>query len=134
MKTNIQTSPKFVVNKEEGVVVCIMEVTTAHTDSASFGFSSTKIQETKAPKVYNVYRTFTVIGKAKCCPSDVFDEAIGRRIAESRAKSKAFKIIKNVWRNIAQAFYNEYNKAMEMHKNCESMEKFELNHVKELSE
>lgn len=134
MKPKIQIHSEFVVNKEKGVVVCIMQVGTVNIDIAEFEFSASGAHEIKAPKIYKSYIVFTVRGMAKCCPSDVFDESIGRRIAESRAKSKAFKIIKNFWRNIAQAFYNEYNKAMEMHKNCESMEKFELNHVKELSE
>lgn len=134
MKTNIQTYPKFVVNKEEGVVVCIMKVVAVYPEYAEFGFLAPEIHKTKALKVCNARRLFTVTGKAKCCPSDVFDEAIGRRIAESRAKSKAFKIIKNVWEGISEAFYNEYIKALKMRNNCASMEKFELNHVKELSE
>lgn len=34
---------------------------------------------------------YTAIGVAKCSPEDTFDEIKGKRIAESRAKSKVYK-------------------------------------------
>ena len=74
------------------------------------------------------------IGVANCNPNDTFDEVTGKRIAESRAKTKAFKIAKNVWNCIAKGLTEKANIANTMAKNCAAMEEIESNHVKELSE
>lgn len=41
---------------------------------------------------------YTVTGKAKCSDYDIFDLETGKRIAESRATLKLYKIIKNYMR------------------------------------
>ena len=74
------------------------------------------------------------LGISICNPNDTFDEVIGKRIAESKAKTKAFKIAKNVWNCIAKGLAKKANIANIMAKNCAAMEEIESNHVKELSE
>lgn len=134
MKTKLRTESKFIVKPEEKVVVCTMNVNMRLIKFDSWNMTDPSMWKAKAPMVDNFYGMFTVTAKAKCAPDDTFDETIGKRIAESRAKSKAFRIAKNVWSCIAEKLLNEYNISMEMYKNCEAMEKIETNHAKELSE
>lgn len=48
---------------------------------------------------------FWAKGIARCNPKDTFDETIGKRIAESRAKKEAYSVAANV--------YNFYSKILE---------------------
>lgn len=49
---------------------------------------------------------YTVTGKAKCSYYDIFDFETGKRIAESRATLKLYKIIKNYMRNYMREVKN----------------------------
>ena len=80
----------------------------------------------------NHFGEFTVTAKAKCNSDDTFDEAIGKRIAEARAKVKAFKIAKNVWSCIAKDFAEQTQIAERMMKSCEEVEKIEFKHESEI--
>lgn len=133
MKTKLRTESKFIVTPEEKVVVCVMNADMQLLKFNPWDMTDPSMWKTKAPMVDSIYGIFTVTANAKCNPNDTFDETIGKRIAESRAKSKAFKIAKNVWSCIAEKLLNEYNISMEMYKNCEAMEEIETNHAKELS-
>ena len=133
MKTKLKTESKFIVKPEEKVVVCVMNADIQLLKFDSWDMIKISDWKAKAPMVNNSCGMFTVTAKAKCATDDKFDEVIGKRIAESRAKSKAFRIAKNVWSCIAEKLLNEYNISMEMCKNCEAMEKIETNHAKELS-
>ena len=133
MKTKLRTDSKFIVKPENKVVVCNMRVDMQFVDSNLWAYMDTKWWATKAPMVDD-FGKFTVIAKARCNPNDTFDEVIGKRIAESKAKTKAFKIAKNVWNCIAKGLTKRANIANTMAKNCAAMEEIESNHVKELSE
>lgn len=79
MKTGIkEQETKYFVNKEQGTVVCVIK------GYLRFGDS------------------FTVRGIAKCHDDDEFNETVGRRLAESRAKQKMFKFAKKE----AEKYYN----------------------------
>lgn len=133
MKTNLRTDSEFIVKSENKVVVCNMRVSMQFFDSILWCYIDPDWWATKAPRV-NSSGEFTVTAKARCNPNDTFDEVTGKRIAESRAKTKAFKIAKNVWNCIAKGLTEKANIANTMAKNCAAMEKIESNHVKELSE
>ena len=133
MKTRLRTKSEFIVKSENTVVVCIMKVDMQLIDSGCWCLINPKWWATKAPMV-NDYGEFTVTAKARCNPSDTFGKTIGKRIAESRAKAKAFKTAKNVWNCIAKALTEKANMVSTLAKNCEAMEEIESNHVKELSE
>ena len=133
MKTKLRTDSKFIVKPENKVVVCNMRVDMQLIDSNLWAYMDTKWWVTKAPMVDD-FGKFTVTAKARCNPNDTFDEVTGKRIAESRAKTKAFKIAKNVWNCIAKGLTEKANIANIMAKNCAAMEEIESNHVKELSE
>ena len=133
MKTKLRTNSEFIVKPENKVVVCNMRVSMQLFDSDLWSYTDPDWWATKAPMV-NGYGEFTVTAKARCNPNDTFDEVTGKRIAESKAKTKAFKIAKNVWNCIAKSLTKKANKANTMAKNCAAMEEIESNHVKELSE
>lgn len=132
MKT-VRTTSEFIVKPEEKVVICTMDVDMRLIKFDSWDMTDPSMWKAKAPMVYSIYGVFTVTAKARCNPNDTFNEVIGKRIAESRAKSKAFRIAKNVWSCIAEKLLDEYNISMKMYKNCAAMEEIESNHVKELS-
>ena len=134
MKTKLKTESKFIVNPENRVVICVMDVDAQLHEFKSWYMVDYDDWKVKAPMVKNSYGKFTVKATARCNPNDTFNETIGKRIAESRAKVKAFRIAKNIWSCITKKLFNEYNISMEMYENCKAMEKFESNHVKELSE
>ena len=133
MRTKLKTNSEFIVKPENKVVVCNMRVSMQLFDSILWSYTDPDWWATKAPMV-NGYGEFTVTAKARCNPNDTFDETIGKRIAESKAKTKAFKIAKNVWSCIAKGLTEKANIANTMAKNCAAMEEIESNHVKELSE
>lgn len=134
MKTKLKTNSKFIVKPENKVVVCNMKVSMQLFDnSIMWNYIDSDWWATKAPMV-NGCGEFTVTAKARCNANDTFDEVTGKRIAESKAKTKAFKIAKNVWSCIAKNLTKKANIANIMAKNCAAMEEIESNHVKELSE
>ena len=133
MKTKLRTDSKFIVKPENKVVVCNMRVDMQLVDSNLWAYMDTKWWATKAPMVDD-FGKFTVTAKARCNPNDTFDVVTGKRIAESKAKTKAFKIAKNVWNCIAKGLTKKADIANIMAKYCAAMEEIESNHVKELSE
>ena len=133
MKTRVRTTSKFIVKPENKVVVCNMKVDMQLHESECWRYINADWWATKASKV-NCFGEFTVTAIARCSSEDIFDEAIGKKIAESRAKSKAFKTAKNVWDCIAKGLVESAKMAEVMTKNCAAVEEIEVNHVKKLSE
>lgn len=132
MKTGIKTEPKFIVKPEDKVVVCKMKVDMQLDKSECWNYMYSTSWDTKAPMV-SFNGRFTVTAKAKCSSEDTFDEVIGKRIAESRAKAKAFRIAKNVWSSIAKDLSSKAKTAEKMAENCTIVEEVEVRHVTELS-
>ena len=85
MKT-IFIESKFVVNEENGVTTCIIKFNV--------------ILDSNESGLYvhdDNYRKLRVaVGIAKCSKEDKFDEKLGKRIAESRAKQKVYQISKDI--------------------------------------
>lgn len=76
---------------------------------------------------------FTVIGRATCCKTDTFDKVRGFRIAESRAKAKAYSKMYRICKEIDKYFYGI------LADNCSAKDKNimcfikELNHIRHLT-
>lgn len=132
MKTRVRTTSKFIVKPENKVVVCNMKVDMQLFNSECWRQIDPAWWATKAPMV-NDFGKFTVTAKARCNSDDTFDEATGKKIAESRAKAKAFKTAKNVWGCIAVGLFNKATAAKGMCINCEAVEEIEIKHVEKLS-
>lgn len=102
---------EFYVNEEKRTVVCKIH-------GCLTGFSGEIENElvaacpaTKVSFEDNfAIQSFT--GKAKCCPGDKFDEKIGRQIAESRAKMKAYSCMYKIASEAAE-FYKKQAAACE---------------------
>ena len=133
MRTRVKTESKFIVKPENKVVVCNMSVDMQLMNSECWNYIDSKWWATKAPKV-NCYGEFTVTAIARCNSEDTFDEATGKKIAESRAKAKAFKIARNVWDCIAKNLAKQAYIAEQMTKNCELVREVEVKHIEKLSE
>lgn len=86
--------PRYIIQPQSKVVVCIMECSIPHLPY--FSHIMNKFHEVSGPNY-----SFTVKGTAKCGPRDTYDEQIGMRIAESKAKekaiNKAYKIMQHYY-------------------------------------
>lgn len=89
--------PVYYVNKEKNTVVCTIEA----------NFDSCELRELSPDFLYS-YNIFYAKGITKCKELDVFNEEIGKRIAESKAKmqayKKAFNFLDSVKKNLNKKF------------------------------
>lgn len=75
---------------------------------------------------------FIVRAKARCNASDTFDETIGKRIAESRAKAKMFYIAGKVWLECSTALLKASQECYKTMMACLDECSIEIKHVEEL--
>lgn len=75
---------------------------------------------------------FTVRAKARCNASDTFDETIGKRIAESRAKAKMFAIAGKVWLECSTVLLKASEECSKTMMACLDERSMEIKHVREL--
>ena len=109
MKTGITFSKsKFYVNEHKKTVVCSIKVTF-------------------------IDRVIEFKGKSKCSPEDTFDAIKGKRIAESRAKAKAYSIAERTYREYEKSLWIKLFKARKKADFCEFLTKREAIHIIELS-
>lgn len=121
------TKANYVVNPEKKVVVCVLEC---------------DMQLQKHPAWQDIYPnmwanlpfvsnngTFKVRAIARCNEEDSFDEEAGKRIAESRAKGKAFATAAKVYKEIEKCFLNCAALVNESIEACEQTVKVEEAHV-----
>lgn len=91
---------KYHVNKEKQVVACTLycelEFTKPEIDSI--------ITYDMWRKRYGRSRYFIVSGKAKCHPQDIFDENLGKKIANQRAQAKMFKVACGIFEELDDLF------------------------------
>lgn len=132
MKTWIEiTSEKYYVNPTSRVVVCTLTFDLHIENHPSWACISATMWEKKYPNI-----TWGKLNKvkaiAKCNSLDTFDEVKGRRIANSRAKAKMFKIAQGVWAEIAKTLYEMAYRCSVTGSACHEAEKLERDHVKEL--
>lgn len=81
-----------------------------------------------------IYDGLQFVGTSKCSPKDNWDPVIGRRIAESKAKFKAFRFVKNMLTRDAAIAERNYK---DLQKNLDNFEYYtdrEQTHIKALIE
>ena len=91
----------FRVNSEKKTVVCIIKCAINWPEEVETTYSSKfydYVIDITGAKGW--LSDFTVVGISKCHADDTFDEVLGRRIAESRAKKEAYEKAMMVWRKI----------------------------------
>lgn len=94
---------KFIVDKEKRTVVCISYVVLNGLDDmfdfdASLYIGKRLKKEKLIPESCNFIQGYKlqVIGVAKCDPSDEFDEAVGKKIAETRMRQSVYKLMEKI--------------------------------------
>ena len=121
------TKANYIVNPEKKVVVCVLECDMqlykhpAWCDIYPNMWANLPLVETDG--------TFKVRAIARCNEEDAFDEGAGKRIAESRAKGKAFATAAKVYKEIEKYFLNCAALVNESVEACEQTVKVEEAHV-----
>lgn len=92
---------KFIVNKDKGIVICKLLYGIDFTYKLFDDFIDRRLYSKKFPDV-DCNLDFTVVGKAKCHGNDVFDETLGKSIAEGKAKCKMFNKISAIFSEIGR--------------------------------
>lgn len=126
------TGTKFHVDTENKVVVCELKVDMQMHKNPAYYVVSGDMWRKKLPYV-SWDGKFTVRAKARCNASDTFDETVGKRIAESRAKAKMFNIAWKVWRECEDALVDMAQECQKTSQACVTAMDIELNHVLELT-
>lgn len=126
------TGTKFHVDTENKVVVCELKVDMQMHKNPAYCVVSGDMWRKKLPYV-RWDGQFTVRAKARCNASDTFDETVGKRIAESRAKAKMFNIAWKVWRECEDALVDMAQECQKTSQACVTAMDIELNHVLELT-
>lgn len=128
MRNRVRISKtSYIVNPEKKVVVCVLEC---------------DMQLQKHPAWNDIYPqmwtnlplvtpngTFKVRAIARCNEEDAFNEEAGKRIAEPRAKGKAFATAAKVYGEIEKYFLNRAALVNESMEACEQAVKVEEIHV-----
>jgi len=100
-KTNIKMSqPTYIVKKDDGVIIC--KITTQgnweNFHNLYSGFMISKIRKKFPINWIDDSLTFTVVVRHH--KSDVWDEILGKHIAESKCKKKIYNFYKRLYRTI----------------------------------
>lgn len=132
-RNRVKTVSNFIVKEENKVVVCVMNVDMQLEKSEIWRDIDYTCYGKKAPMV-DYFGKFKVTAKARCNSEDNFDVETGKRIAESKAKAKAYRIARNVWQCIAEDFVNNAKVAEQMMNNCALAEVIENKHIEKLTE
>lgn len=113
-KTYLRTESKFKVVEENKEIVCILHCYPSFSKLRELGVNINHLPDFKGSPY-----AFTVVGRSKCHPDDTFSEITGKRLAERRAKRKAFMKIIKYYRN-AYKYHNKVSKVLEtLIANCE---------------
>ena len=105
MKTKVTIEGRdFYINYRKKTVTCRIKANCNILDSPYYDFISSVIggwRSTNMPKslmIENLYGNKEFVAVARCSPQDKFNEVKGKRIAESRAKTAAFKYFEEQFR------------------------------------
>ena len=74
-------------------------------------------------------QTFRVKGKSKCSDEDTFNEVIGKRIAESRAKTKMYKTISSIYYELFNMSVKLSNELLSKFNNSKALVTKEMLHT-----
>lgn len=121
------TKANYVVNPEKKVVVCVLECDMQLHKHPAWNDIYPNMWANLPLVDYN--GTFKVRAIARCNEEDSFDEKAGKRIAESRAKGKAFATAAKVYKEIEKYFLNCAALVNESVEACEQTVKVEEAHV-----
>ena len=101
MKNGVVMSSSYHVDETNKVVVCTLYCNVQFGKHEAYFHIIEDMYKKKLP--YIKWGSFEVKAKARCNASDTFNVETGKRIAESRAKAKAFRTAKKLWNEIAKS-------------------------------
>lgn len=114
-RTYLKNDARYIVKKEDGIIVCILECDMQLSVHPCFFMSNYNEHGNKYPIVSSCGK-FTVSATSKCHKDDTFDEIKGKRIALHKASIKAFTIAEKVYKlygdsqvKAANIYYNNMN-------------------------
>lgn len=122
---------EYHVDRENKVVLCTLHVDTQLPKHPAWVSISQDFFAKRFPFI-SYGGEFIVKAKARCNKEDEFDEVVGKRIAESRAKVKAFSIARRMWECITMNLMRAAKQCNHTKCACEIAETKEREHVKEL--
>lgn len=135
MKNGVKFSePKFYVNEEQRVVVCEIMFDAQMKKHPAWESLVYSVYEKRFPKFDARRQLNKVAAKARCRKGDTFDPEIGKKIAENRAKAKAFSIVSRVWQLHANYFKKMANKCTYTSEACRAARMAELNDIETMLE
>ena len=123
----------FKVNPEKKTVVCIIKCAFHWPEEIETTYSS-KFYDyvSEITGVRGWVAPFTVVGVSKCHDDDAFDEVLGKRIAESRAKKDAYRKATALWIKIAEHYLKLSGLARRMYGACYRAKDIEKEHINKL--
>lgn len=132
MKNRVHISKtKFHVDEESKVVVCIINVDMQLYEHQAWDHIYHDMWKKEYPHV-NRDGSFTTKAVSRCNSEDTFDVEKGKRIAESRAKAKAFTIATNVYFCIHKNLEKVLDQIATLNQACSIAAFVEEEHVEEL--
>jgi hypothetical protein len=106
-KTNIKMSqPTYIVKKYDGVIICKI-ITQGNWEifrNLYSGFITTKIRKKFPIRWIDESLTFTAVVRHH--KSDVWNETLGKHIAESKCKKKIYNFYKRLYKTILEEIIN----------------------------
>ena len=102
-KTNIKMSqPTYIVKKDDGVIIC--KITTKGSD-AVFKYIGTLNMGRKLKKrfgIFNIEQPLDFVSIVRHHKSDVWNETLGKHIAESKCKKKIYNFYRRLYKTILE--------------------------------
>lgn len=100
------------------VVICKLTFDFDYLTTTSDAFSIYYSRLLEKLHIKNDFHTISIIGKAVCSKSDKFDITTGKRIAESRAKLKMFKLLERIHREASSVLSEALDQILAKNQNC----------------
>lgn len=131
-KTYLKCEPKYIVKKEEGMVICVLKCNVDLVCHPCFMMIDYGKHRKLLPNVSSNGK-FTVTSIVKCHKDDTFDEVKGKRLAESKAKIKAFNVAGKVYKFYADMIEEASKKLYGNMANCFIVMDEEIEHFNKLT-
>ena len=130
MRNGILMSSSYHVDEVNKVVICTLKCDMQFEKHPAYFHVYTHFYNKKFPFIK--FGEFEVKAKARCNAIDDFNIETGKRIAESRAKAKAFRTAGKVWKEIIKFLTKAIETCNYTVKACEKAECTENAHIEKL--
>lgn len=118
--------------REENMITCRIQYSLNLAKDIDGSINPLIIQSICFAKGLDTIIPIVVEGVAKCNPEDTFDEVLGKRIAESRAKAKFGKVLYNSLNKLQEAINSVQISILKNREKVDIFKRQELSHVEDL--